>query len=116
MRRVLMTAVATAALALATGPALAQQPAGGVPQDTAEARRMLESQMGTGVSEQDVLRRLEESGLTRSQVRARLQAMGYDSRMADRYFDAMERGDTTQVSGVTADSTLFKYGVPAVWE
>lgn len=37
--------------------------------------------------------RLRESGMTRSQVRARLQAMGYDPSLADAYFDALEAGE-----------------------
>jgi polysaccharide biosynthesis/export protein len=60
------------------------------PRDTTEARRMVEQRLGPGVTEDEVLRQLRASGMTRSQVQARLQQMGYDVRMADRYFDAME--------------------------
>jgi polysaccharide biosynthesis/export protein len=70
-----------------------------VPQDTAEIRRMVEQRLGPGVTQQDLLRQLQQSGMTRSQVRIRLQQMGYDARLADQYFDALERGrelDPTQ--------------------
>jgi polysaccharide biosynthesis/export protein len=60
--------------------------------DTAHLRQMAEQRLGPGVSQEDLLRQLRASGMTRSQVQARLQQMGYDSRMADEYFDAIERG------------------------
>jgi polysaccharide export outer membrane protein len=43
-------------------------------------------------SEAQVIERLRTSGLTREQVRERLQQMGRDPALADRYFDLMERG------------------------
>jgi len=45
-----------------------------------------------GAGQEEILRRLQASGMTRSQVRSRLQQMGYDPRLADEYFDAMESG------------------------
>jgi polysaccharide biosynthesis/export protein len=68
-------------------PARAQQPT-----DTAAARRALEQQVGRNVSQAEILERLRQSGMSRSQVRARLQQMGYDPGLADRYFDVLERG------------------------
>jgi protein involved in polysaccharide export with SLBB domain len=47
-------------------------------------------------SEAQVIEQLRASGLTREQVRARLQQMGRDPALADRYYDAMERGTTPQ--------------------
>jgi polysaccharide biosynthesis/export protein len=90
--RALRTSPAAFILALLAlciaGPVSAQ-----VPQDTAQLRRMAEQQFGPGVTQEEVMRRLQASGMTRSQVQARLQQMGYDSRLADAYFDAMERGE-----------------------
>ena len=96
---------------LAPVPSSAQ--VSGTPQDTAELRRMAEQRLGTGVTQDEVLRRLRESGMTRSQVQARLQQMGYDPRMADRYFDAMERGDTMQAEAPAPDlvEALSEIGV-----
>jgi polysaccharide export outer membrane protein len=45
-------------------------------------------------TEAQVVERLRASGLTREQVRERLQQMGRDPALADRYFDLMERGAT----------------------
>ena len=42
------------------------------------------------ISQEEVVRRLRESGMSREQVRARLQQLGYDPGLADRYFDNME--------------------------
>jgi polysaccharide biosynthesis/export protein len=94
-------------IVLAVGAVVAA-PAGGqaVPRDTAEARRMMEQQMGPGVTQDDVLRQLRDSGLTRSQMQARLQQMGYDSRLADQYFDAMERRRELDPLGEPSDALL----------
>ncbi|SOD02908.1 protein involved in polysaccharide export, contains SLBB domain of the beta-grasp fold [bacterium JGI 053] len=54
-------------------------------------------------SEAQVVERLRASGLTREQVRARLQAMGRDPALADRYFDAIERGTTAPAGAATGD-------------
>lgn len=71
---------------LTATPAHAQQ------RDTADVRREAERRLGRGVSQEEVLERLRESGMTRAEVRARLQAMGYDPSLADEYFDALESG------------------------
>jgi protein involved in polysaccharide export with SLBB domain len=47
-------------------------------------------------TEAQVVEQLRASGLTREQVRGRLQQMGRDPALADRYYDAMERGSTPQ--------------------
>jgi polysaccharide biosynthesis/export protein len=85
----LVVALVLAALA---APAVAQQPRQGTPADTAAARRAIEQRMGRDVSTSEIIERLRQSGMTRSQVRARLQQAGYDPGLADRYFDVLERG------------------------
>ena len=60
--------------------------------DTAELRRRAEQRLGRSISQAEILERLRQSGMTRSQIRTRLQQMGYDPGLADRYFDALERG------------------------
>jgi polysaccharide biosynthesis/export protein len=60
--------------------------------DTAAARRAMEQQFGRSMSPTEVMERLRQSGMTRGQLRARLQQAGYDPNLADRYFDAIERG------------------------
>ena len=42
------------------------------------------------VSPAEIVRRLRESGMSRAQVRSRLQQAGYDPGLADQYFDSME--------------------------
>jgi polysaccharide biosynthesis/export protein len=87
---VLVLAMASLALAaLAPAPVASQ-----VTPDTAEIRRMAEQRFGPGVTQDEVLRQLRASGMTRIQVQTRLQQMGHDPRLADQYFDAIERGAT----------------------
>ncbi|HSJ31029.1 MAG TPA: SLBB domain-containing protein [Longimicrobiales bacterium] len=62
------------------------------PRDTTAARRALQERLGRDVTQSEILERLRNSGMTRSQIRARLQQLGYDPSLADRYFDALERG------------------------
>ncbi|MEJ2502282.1 MAG: SLBB domain-containing protein [Gemmatimonadota bacterium] len=83
------TALLAAVLAIGAfqpGIATAQQP------DTAALRRQMEQQLGTSLTQQDIVERLRTSGMTRSQARAQLQALGYDPDLADPYFDAIESG------------------------
>ncbi|HUP18990.1 MAG TPA: SLBB domain-containing protein [Gemmatimonadota bacterium] len=104
MREALLTVL----LVLVSAPAapVSALGGGGASQDTAALRRAAEQRLGTGVSQDDILRRLRESGMTRSQVQARLQQMGYDSRLADRYFDAMERGDSLRTGTPPSDELV----------
>ncbi|MGH6689650.1 MAG: SLBB domain-containing protein [Gammaproteobacteria bacterium] len=60
--------------------------------DTAAIRRMLVQRFGRNMTNEALVERLRGSGLTRAQVRARLQPLGYDPGLVDRYFDAIERG------------------------
>jgi len=72
-----------------------QQRAGtppGATRDSAEIARELERRFGPGLTQQDIVALLRQSGLSRSLVRSRLQQMGYDPTLADRYFDVLERG------------------------
>ncbi|HUH13044.1 MAG TPA: SLBB domain-containing protein, partial [Longimicrobiales bacterium] len=66
-------------------PAAAQVP------DSVRARQEAERRLGRDVSQEEILDRLRRSGMTRAQVRAQLQRMGYDPTLADRYFDLLER-------------------------
>lgn len=50
------------------------------------------------MSNDEIVRRLGESGMTRTEVRDRLRRAGYDPYLADRYFDAM-----LQTSGLPGD-------------
>ncbi|MGH7476957.1 MAG: SLBB domain-containing protein [Longimicrobiales bacterium] len=82
-----------AALALVVGiTAGAGSASAQIPQDTAELRRRASQQLGQDVSQAQIIERLRQSGMTRSQVRSRLQQLGYDPGLADPYFDALERG------------------------
>jgi polysaccharide biosynthesis/export protein len=65
----------------------------GAAADTAAARRQLEQRLGRDLSTSEIIERLRQSGMTRSQVRARLQQAGYDPGLADQYFDVLERGN-----------------------
>ncbi|HEX6693973.1 MAG TPA: polysaccharide biosynthesis/export family protein, partial [Longimicrobiales bacterium] len=73
------------------GMAAAQQRTPTV-RDTAEARRAIEQQFGRGVSQSEVLERIRQSGMSRAQIRARLQQAGYDPGLADRYYDILDNG------------------------
>jgi polysaccharide biosynthesis/export protein len=89
--RIIGLAVLLAAAGLG---ASASSAAAQVTPDTAEIRRMAEQRLGPGVTQDEVLRQLRASGMTRGQLQMRLQQMGHDPRLADQYFDAMERGGT----------------------
>lgn len=78
-------AVALAVLCGAPVSAFSQTP---TRQEIEQAR----AQLGGDASTSNILQKLRDSGLSRSQVRSRLQLMGYDPNLADRYFDAMEAG------------------------
>lgn len=77
-------------------------------------RQLLEQQLGRGVTPGDVIERIRQSGMTRSEVQLRLQQLGLDPRLADQYFDAIEAGGTggrfQQSSDLT--STLESLGRP----
>jgi polysaccharide biosynthesis/export protein len=88
VRSLLVTLAILAVPSLAPG----QTPRTGTAQDTAAARRALEQRAGRPISQGDIVERLRQSGLSRGEMRARLQAAGYDPGLADAYFDALERG------------------------
>ena len=66
--------------------AVAQQP------DTAAARRALEQQLGRPISQDEIIQRIRESGLTRAEAKARLRMAGHDPSLLDPYYDAIEQG------------------------
>ena len=72
-------------------PSSEQQERGSTP-DTAAIRRRAEQQLGRNISQADIIEQLRSSGMSRAQVRARLQQAGYDPSLADQYFDMMDRG------------------------
>jgi len=81
--------------------------------DSVAAQRALEQKLGRPVSAAEIIERLRQSGMTRAQVRARLQQAGYDPSLADSYFDTLERGGdppTGQPSGTFLDA-LDKIGL-----
>lgn len=84
------------AVALSPAAGWSQQQRGVTPpraaSDSAAVARELERRFGAGLTHQGLLDQLRQSGLSRAQVRSRLQQMGYDPSLADRYFDAIERG------------------------
>jgi polysaccharide biosynthesis/export protein len=86
----ILGAAAPVALAAQQRPTPQQTPR--TAEDTAAARRALQQQFGRNVSQAEVIERLRQSGMTRAQVRARLQQAGFAPGLADRYFDVLERG------------------------
>ena len=66
-------------------------PKGAVAQNVtqAQADRLLAT-----TPESEIIARLQASGMSRAQVRARLNTLGLDPSMADRYFDAMAAGES----------------------
>ncbi|HEY8483154.1 MAG TPA: SLBB domain-containing protein [Longimicrobiales bacterium] len=60
--------------------------------DTALVRAMVSQRLGREVSQAEILEQLRQSGLSRAEVRARLQQLGLNPALADPYFDALERG------------------------
>ena len=57
------------------------------------AQEVIRQRTGQEVSQEEILRRLQSSGLTRSQVRNRLLGMGLDPSLADPYFDRSRAGE-----------------------
>ena len=62
--------------------------------------------LARSLSPDEIVARLRASGLSRAQVRDRLRRAGYDPSLADRYFDAMESGES--LAGVEADGTFLQ--------
>jgi protein involved in polysaccharide export with SLBB domain len=69
-------------------------------------RKAAEAKLGRNVTQAEVISRLKSSGMSREEVRARLQLAGYDPKLADQYFDIIEKGGTPP-SGMAADTTLL---------
>jgi protein involved in polysaccharide export with SLBB domain len=108
-RAVLFVAFAFGAVFLAAASPAAAQDRDTIPivsGDTAALRKLAEQKLGRGVSAAEVIARLRESGMTRSEVRARLRMAGQDPDLADRYFDIIENGGRAPSGDVPAESLL----------
>jgi polysaccharide biosynthesis/export protein len=106
----LQIVLASALVAIPVVEAVAQT----VPtEDRERAQRLLEQRAGRPVSEAEIVERLRQSGMTRSQARARLQQMGMDPGLADRYFDTIERGGEPPRGEASAETlnALSRIGV-----
>lgn len=81
--------------------------AGGLAATTAEvfAQRAEIARQLSGASTSDIVQALVASGMSRAQVRTRLRQLGYDSYLADPYFDAIDRG-LASPQGVVDESAL----------
>lgn len=91
-------------------PALALFLALGFPSGAASAQVVppgvdLEA-LARSMSPEEIVQRLQSSGLTRAQVRDRLRRAGYDPALADPYFDALESGQP--VGEGTADGQFLE--------
>lgn len=62
--------------------------------------------LAQSMSPDEIVARLRASGLSRAQVRDRLRRAGYDPSLADRYFDAIESGESLE--GGAADATFVQ--------
>jgi hypothetical protein len=75
-------------------------------------------QLPPGITQSQILDRLRRSGLTREQVRAQLDQLGYDASLADVYFDQLEgrgggtSGTDVQFADALSDMGLLTEGVP----
>ncbi len=72
---------------LVSGLALAPAPLAG---QAVDARDLVRERTGQEVSQQEILDRLQRSGLSRNEVRNRLLGLGLDPALADPYFDRLE--------------------------
>ena len=59
-------------------------------QQTEELRRQAEQRLGREISDQEILQRLQQSGLSPQQIRDRLRQRGYDPSMADPWLQALQ--------------------------
>ena len=81
---------------LCTAPVAAQQTP---PRQSTQAaqdslRREAERRLGRSITNQEILERIQQSGMSRAQARSRLQQMGYDPALADAYFDRLSASDS----------------------
>ena len=75
-------------LALAS---LAVLPSSASPQT--EAQRLLQERTGLNLSQEQILQRLQASGIPREEARRRLQQAGYDPSLVDPYYNRLESGE-----------------------
>ena len=86
-----LTRVLPLCLTLLAAPALVP-----APRLVAQERIVRPPEQGQGITQDEILRRLAESGLSREEVKRRLRELGYDPFVVDPYFDRLD--------GVTSDS------------
>ena len=95
--------VATALVSLAgPSPAAAQQ--------TEELRRRAEQLLGQPISDEEILQRLQQSGLSPQDLRNRLSAQGYDPRLADPWVQALGSGTGEVPGGVSRTPIMSVLG------
>jgi polysaccharide biosynthesis/export protein len=104
---VIFLAVGLITLCATASPLRAQQPTrpSAAAQDSI---RKLTQQLTP--AQQEVLKRIHESGLSREQMRDRLRAAGYDPMLADRYYDVL--AEDTTAAGATRSSTRLTRPLP----
>jgi polysaccharide biosynthesis/export protein len=73
--------------------------------DTARLRAEAERRLGRPISQAEALQWLRQSGMTRSELRAQLQQLGFDPALADAYFDM------AGTAGLAAQSDEFLLGL-----
>jgi protein involved in polysaccharide export with SLBB domain len=97
------------------GVSAQQRTTGRAPPDTVSIPPQIRA-LGTGVSNRAVTERLRQSGMTRSQMRAALQRLGYDPGLADRYYDVIEGRASVAEGDVDRGflEAMSALGVPAV--
>ncbi|MDT8340450.1 MAG: SLBB domain-containing protein [Longimicrobiales bacterium] len=64
-------------------------------------------ELAGSLSQEEILRRIQASGLTRAQARDRLRRAGYNPALADPYYDALESGGVVEGAAV-ADARLLE--------
>ena len=85
-----------------------------VPQALAPQQPVPGEQLPAGVTEREVAERLRASGLTREQARSRLQQMGRDPALVDRYYDAMARDSILPERAVNTGVVAAMQGIGVV--
>ena len=89
-------------VAVATTPLSAQQQRPPTTKEAQDSVRKLMQRLTP--AQQEILMRIQESGMSKDQMKARLRAAGYDPNLVDQYYDLLNR-DTTAVGGRTSRIT-----------
>lgn len=72
-----------------------------------ELRRMAEQQLGRPLSDSEILRRLQDSGISASEIRRELERRGQDPASADPWLDVLE-GRSSEVPEGTSSASLME--------